>query len=101
MSKELTSALVLLNTSMVATKDTIICYLRKICSAIDFKHSLSDILFYMIACVVSYLLTTAFDSLKPLRLRLQLATLAIMLFEPSFIDPKKLTISLNVSWLMY
>ena len=101
MSKELTSALVLLNTSMVATRDTIICYLRKICSTIDIKHSLSDFLFYLIVCVVSYLLTTAFDSLKPLRLRLQMVTLAIMLFEPSFIDPKKLTISLHVSWLMY
>ncbi len=52
--------------------------------------------------MISYVITSAFDSLRPQRLRLQLLTIIVMAIDPSpYVDPKILLIALQIIWITY
>ncbi len=56
----------------------------------------------MIVSMISYIITSAFDSLRPQRLRLQLLTIIAMAIDPSpYVDPKILLIALQIIWITY
>ena len=52
--------------------------------------------------MISYVITSAFDSLRPQRLRLQLLTIIVMAIDPSpYVDSKILLIILHIIWMTY
>ncbi len=56
----------------------------------------------MLVSMISYVITSVFDSLRPQRLRLQLLTIIVMAIDPSpYVDPKILLIALQIIWIIY
>lgn len=92
----------MLNTMVTSSRDTIVGYLRQISKSVDIRHSLCDLMFYLVLSLLSYFVTSSFDSLRPLRLRLQLVTLLVMTIDPApYFDPKLLLISIHTLWMTY